>query len=214
MFYRYVYLAGTVFKFLKLVANFLIWESSYKNQISGFFWKTNMPTRGPSLLPIGLTQGSTSFLMSVAWPFWAFMLETPVVGAVKGEQLILEASERVGEVFSDRVSSQMPFWQPEWEMVVALWGCGREGGVRWVSCMLEGKLHLSLALQHSECESGARIPGQVFQQKDENWTGGRREVRCEGLCVKYEWCRRGLGILLKCRFPSSRSGGGGETLHF
>lgn len=58
------------------------------------------------------------------------MLETSVVGAAKREQLILKASERVGEVFSDRVNSQMPSCQPEWEVVVALWGCGREGGVR------------------------------------------------------------------------------------
>lgn len=53
-------------------------------------------------------------------------------------------------------------------MVVALWDCGQEGGVRVVSRMLEGKLRLGLALQHSERESWARIPGQMFQLEDEN----------------------------------------------
>lgn len=186
-----VYLAGTVFKFLKLVANILIWAISYKNSDFWLLLENQHGHTGSTTISRRTYTGAhffSSFLLSLAWPFWPFMLETSVVGAAKREQLILKASERVGEVFSDRVTSQMPSWQPEWEVVVALWGCGREGGVRWVSYMLEDKLYLGLALQHSKCESWTRIPGQVSQQKDENWTGLRTEVRCEGLCVKYEWC--------------------------
>ena len=56
-------------------------------------------------LPMGLIPVPTSY---VTWlVIQAFTLETLVVAA-RGEQLILEANERVGKVFSDGVTSQMP----------------------------------------------------------------------------------------------------------
>lgn len=56
------------------------------------------------------------------------------------------------------------FSAAEWKVVVAHTGCGRESEMEWEICGLGDGLHLSLALQPSEWESQARIPGQVFSR--------------------------------------------------